>query len=424
MEIIIYTLKSLSSILFEPSLLFMLCILSLLFYMKNKKIVAMQRMIIGEEIDNALELTLSQLVFGILFGIIGSLLLTSLGITFKEMSGIQFIFVLSVILMFLRPRFVCFSYSGAVLGLLSIIVTVVSKYVHNNSNFLDIDIMCLMTFVGVMHIVEGILVMIDGSKGAIPVFSKKDDKIIGGYALSRYWIVPISLFLALKGSSISGSINTPDWWPLLRSEYITTILATAVIVAMPFFGILGYSSVSFTRKKRSKAISSGLFILAYGVTLSFVAQLARGGIIWQVAVLVFAPVAHEIMLRVQINLEERREPMFISDDTGITILDVVPYSEIYDLGVRPQDKIIRVNGEDITSDRQIYETLKVNRGSAKFQVLNISGNIREVYLTGVSEAGFGAILVPKVVSTDKVVPIDGDDFSKILHKVDKDDKTK
>ena len=35
-----------------------------------------------------------------------------------------------------------------------------------------------MTFVGVIYIIEGILIIVDGNRGAIPVFTSKEGKII------------------------------------------------------------------------------------------------------------------------------------------------------------------------------------------------------------------------------------------------------
>ena len=43
------------------------------------------------------------------------------------------------------------------------------------------------------------------------------------------------------------------------------------------------------------------------------------------------------MLIIQKKIEEKREPKFVSDEDGVVILDVVPYSTAYDLGLREGD---------------------------------------------------------------------------------------
>lgn len=89
MDLIIYSLKAVAVAIVEPLHLLMLIIFGILFYLKNKKISAIQRMTIGERINSPLELTLSQIVLGILAGAIGTIILTILGVTFKENSGIE-----------------------------------------------------------------------------------------------------------------------------------------------------------------------------------------------------------------------------------------------------------------------------------------------------------------------------------------------
>ena len=88
MDLAIYTLKSLAYIVVQPSLILMLVIVSILFYYKNKKLVGIQKLVIGCESRSALEITLAQIAFGMLFGILVSLVLMMLGITFNENSGI------------------------------------------------------------------------------------------------------------------------------------------------------------------------------------------------------------------------------------------------------------------------------------------------------------------------------------------------
>ena len=41
------------------------------------------------------------------------ILISLLGITFESNSGIELLFVISLILLFAKPRFVCFAYSAA-----------------------------------------------------------------------------------------------------------------------------------------------------------------------------------------------------------------------------------------------------------------------------------------------------------------------
>ena len=177
MELIMYSLRTIARAMVEPTYLMILICLSIIFYIKNRKISMLQKLTIGESIDSPLELTLSQIVLGIIAGAIGSILISLLGITFESNSGIELLFVISLILLFAKPRFVCFAYSGAVLGTISIIFSLLSGYMDKEP-IIKVSILSLMTFVGILHIIEGFLVMVDGSRGAVPVFRQDENNIV------------------------------------------------------------------------------------------------------------------------------------------------------------------------------------------------------------------------------------------------------
>ena len=54
--------------------------------------------------------------------------------------------MISILLMFIKPRFVCFSYSASILGLVSLIFTYFNITTSDGLEILRIDIMSLMAF--------------------------------------------------------------------------------------------------------------------------------------------------------------------------------------------------------------------------------------------------------------------------------------
>ena len=418
MDLIMHTLRSVATAIVEPLHALMLIIIGIVFYVKNRRIAIMQKMTIGESLDSPLELTLSQIVLGILAGAIGSIILTILGITFSENSGVEFVFIASILLMFYRPRFVCFSYSSAVLGALSIIITLISKFVGQKS-FLSINILSLISFVGVIHIIEGLLVMIDGSRGAVPVFTKKEDNIIGGFSLNRYWALPIAVIIIFggQGSLISSvAINTPTWWPLINRTETVAMLSSAVISSIPFYGMVGYSSVTFTKEKKKKALYSGIGIFIYGASLLAVAQLANLGVVGQILVIIYTPLAHEFMLKHQRDKENKNTFLYVSDDEGISVLEVAPSSPAFEVGIRRGDKILEINGQKIESEGEVFKIVRDNIFKLTIKIKTKTGNIVE-YLVQPRNKRLGMLLVPKMVKLDSVVSLDTDDFKKVLEEL-------
>jgi len=267
MDIVFYSLKAISYTITNPAFLVILFILGVVLYSKNKKSRIIEKMILGSERHSALELTLSQIVLGILGGIGASLICTYLGITFQDSSAIMLMFLISVILMMFKPRFICFSYSGAVLGVLSLLNIFCSEFfLVNKIAVLDINIVSLIALVGVLHMVEGFIVAIDGHKGALPVFTNRDNVTIGGFALNRYYTIPMVLlvFMYKEQYYIGEEIAIGNWWPILKGTLNNMQLESLFLSMIPVVAVIGYNSVTFTKSKRSKSFISGSLIFIFG----------------------------------------------------------------------------------------------------------------------------------------------------------------
>lgn len=417
MELIMYSLRTVSYAIIEPTYLFLLIALGLIFYFKNKKISVMQRMTIGEVINSPLELTLSQIALGIIAGTIISIALSILGVVFNENSGIEIMFIISIFLIFIKKRYICFAYSGAVLGLISIISNLIANYTGYQS-YININIVSLMVFVGVMHIAEGMLVIFDGSRGAVPVFTNKENKIIGGFAYNRYWAMPVALFIVITSSfsSATTDIVTPNWWPIINRSENLALLASAIIASIPLYGVVGFRTVSFTKEKNIKPIYSGISILIFGVLLTIISQLASLGLIGQIIVVVFAPLGHEIMLKIQNRIENNGKYIYVSDDEGVSVLEVAPNSPAYESGIRRGDKILEINNEKIISEVDIFNTVRSTFTEINFKIRKISGEIVDLRVLP-KKKRIGMLVVPKAVKKEDTVKIDNDNFKRILEEM-------
>lgn len=427
MDLILYTLRSIAYAIVEPSFACILVLLGIISYVKNKKIAIMQRMILGESINSPLELTLSQMVLGVIAGAIGSLILSHLGIVFSSESGIIIIFLISIILMIMNPRFACFSYSGAILGIISIISGIVFGYMGESAP-MQIDIMSLAILVGVLHIMEGFLIMIDGSRGAVPVFSNRDGKILGGFALNRLWIIPVAIFIAVNSQGTGGvsSITTPSWWPIVSTKQTMLLISTMVLTLVPNFAGVIYSSVTFSKSKKQKAVSSGIYVLGFGIILTLISQLCLLGIVGEILVILFMPVGHELMIYLQRRAENKSEPIYISDDTGICILEVIPYTPAYESGIRSGDKVISINGNKVESESEVYKIIKESYMPIDFEIKKLKGDIVNYTIKSDEKRRIGIVLVPKLIRVKDTIKFDSNKFKDILeefkNKVNKKDE--
>lgn len=417
MELILNILQSISYVLVEPTYLIMFVIIGIMFYLKNKKVSVIQKVTIGESINSPLELTLSQLVLGVIAGILGSLIIGTLGVVFTENSGVEWIFLISILLIFIKPRFVCFSYSASILGAITLIANFIAS-LENQQMYFEVNILQIMTLVGVLHIVESFLILVDAQRGAIPVFSQKENKIVGGFAFDRIWAVPVAILTALTISY--GDIpTTPAWWPIINSKATMAILATTFLSCVPFYGMLGYKSVTFTQTKTKKVITSAIFVFVYGVSLTLVAQLASIGTIGQIIVIIYAPLAHEGMLWLQRYIEKKGSYLYFSDDDGVAILEVAPNSPAYVAGIRRGDKIVEINNQAITSEVDVLMAIKANNSTLVMTIRNIAGEIID-YNIATRKKRLGILLVPRMLTKKDIQSIDNDSaFKKVLDELRK-----
>lgn len=416
MDLIIHSLKSIAVAIIEPMHLVMLVVFGIIFYFKNVRIVSIQKMTLGEGINSPLELTLSQIVLGILAGAIGSIILSVLGVTFSENSGIEFIFMISILSLFYKKKYISYAYSAAILGVIGIALKLASD-ITGIKLFLNVDILSLMTFIGVIYIIEGFLIMFDGSRGAIPVFTKKEDKIVGGFSFSRYWPIPVAI-LMIFSNSIPGEesvySNVASWWPIINNKAILGLLSTIMIASIPLYGILGYSNVTFTQEKKTKSLRCGTAILIYGVSVALVSQLAGINILGQIIAIIYAPLAFEVIMRYEYRVEKKGECLYVSDDEGIMVLEVTPNSPAYEVGIKRGDKIIEINGQNIRSEGDIFKAARDSILKVPMKVKNNSGQVLE-YIIQPRNKRLGMLLVPKMVKKEDMFEIKPDDLKNIIN---------
>ena len=418
MDLIIHSLKSIAVAIIEPMHLVMLVVFGIIFYLKNVKIVSIQKMTLGEGLNTPLELTLSQIVLGILAGAIGSIVLSVLGVTFSENSGIEFIFMISILSLFYKKKYISYAYSSAILGAIGISLNIISS-ITGMKLFLNIDILSLMTFIGVIYILEGVLIIVDGNRGAIPVFTKKEDKIVGGFSFSRYWPIPIAILMIFT-NSVAGEdsiySNVSSWWPIINNKAIISLLATAMIASIPLYGIMGYSNVTFTQEKKTKSLRCGTTILIYGVSVALVAQLASINMLGEIISIIYAPLAFELIMRYEYRVEKKGQCLYVSDDEGIMVLEVTPNSPAYEVGIKRGDKIIEINGQNIKSEGDIFKAARDSILKVPMKVKNNSGQVLE-YIVQPRNKRLGLLLVPKMVKREDMFEIKPDDIKNIINEI-------
>lgn len=287
---------------------------------------------------------------GFLGGFLATIIFTYLGI---QIVPLDFIYIigLSLILSTISTRFVCISYSGSILALSSILLNFPFRITDD-----------IMLIVASLHIVESILIAINGHRGVIPIYLERGSDLIGGFSMNRFWPIPFVIFIG------DG---------LIRPITLMTILA------------YGDFTTSYVREK---TFFSSIILFAYSIILIALIKLQSNTLIPPV----FALLGHEFIIHINIFLEKKRMPIFSSIESGVRVLEVSKNGIGKKLGISPGDIILSINDYSINSLRDISEiqSLEMNALRVKF-ISRKKGFITKTYKG--DKKTLGISIVPRAI---------------------------
>lgn len=424
MNLLIENIRAISYALVSPTLSLMLIVIAILFYFKNRKIAFMQKLMLGKSVQSPLEMTLLQILIGILGGVLASLLLSVLGVTFENSSLVDVILTVSIFSIVYKSRFIKIPYIASLLGVIGVLLSSNTEYFGNGFSF-SINLTSIIALVGFLSIVEGVLVILDGDKGYLPIFTQKDGKLVGGFGFRRFWALPLCLLVVLGANSGNSIINEikefPQWLPFFYGERAATILSITALGTIGAYGVTSYESSTFTQSKKGKILTSGLINIIYGIVIIILAYIVKESSILTIALIILVPLIYEIRIRIELKLEILREPLYFSSNEEICILDVLPNSIAYKKGLRSGDRIVKVNGEIPQSEKEIFMAIKKNFYGVDIEVRKNNGITEKYTITGEDRGKqFGIVLVPKGVSFDREI----DEFLEKLKKASNDEEAK
>lgn len=317
--------------------------------LQYRKSEQMERAFLGRARQPLLGRVLLALVFGLVGGLIGSLLLMGIGITIS-LQWTRYVLLVSLALALINMRFICFAYSGGLLSLVSLLF-----------GWPKLDIASLLALVAVLHCVESILMLLSGHLNAFPVTVRQPSgRLVGGYNLQMFWPLPLLALVfvpELVGMTGGGGIAMPDWWPLFRPEAAQNF-ADLTLYMVPLLAGLGYGDLAVTMPPKQKARHSAVRLLAYsGILLGLAWLGSKVPSLLPIAAL-FAPFGHEMLIVIANQREQVGTPLFAYSGPGIKIMEVLSGGLAEQAGLRPLDIILTANGEQLESIAQLQEMLQ------------------------------------------------------------------
>ncbi|EOC99553.1 PDZ domain-containing protein [Caldisalinibacter kiritimatiensis] len=340
-EILNLSLLTLSQILINPIYWVVIAIV----YVQYKRIGQMEKKILGTNKESNLKRVLSSTLAGVIGGLIGSIIILAIGITI-DADDFKYMLILAILLMLIHPRFICFSYSGGIVSIASLVF-----------EYPKINVSSVMAIVAVLHLVESLLILKDGDKSKVPIFMKMNNKIVGGFNMMRFWPIPFIVLIITAQSFEGSAVAMPDWWPLIRPDNITSNSNDLMCIMIPVMAALGYGDMAISDYPERKIKESSRNLILFSVILLILAIISSYVYVFKYIAALFSPLAHEFLIQYGRKKEKQGTPAFTPSNQGVKILDVLPDSTAEKMGFKSGDIIFRINGQEVNSKYDINSVL-------------------------------------------------------------------
>lgn len=315
------------------------------------------------------------LLQGILCGAIATGVMIFAGVPLYFNLALIMLIPLSILLSMIRIRFLCISYSAALLGLTSLLFQGQTILGTELPNF-RIHVPSLIVLVGILHVCEGTLVFLFGEKEAIPIVSKKSDKIMGGHILHMTWIIPLAILIMQFGGGSYEGVQMPSWWPVLNYEGEQSVF----YYLLPFVGFMSHHSISFTNTPKRFAQRSGAMTFAYGCFVVFVGTISLKNQFIQYFGILLIAILHEVVFLLE-TLEERNAlPLYSLPEEGVRILHIVDGGIAQRIGMEVGDVIEQIDGIAVRDLHHFVQLLKEAKEGLRVNIRRMSGSNTDLVL--------------------------------------------
>lgn len=344
---------------------------------------------------------LISLGFGIVGGLLASLLMVLLGLPLSEELGLIYVWPVVLVMLLIQPRFMCFAYGGGVVGAVSLLFRGLHLLFPGIANvgiiasLMAIDLPALMALVAVLHLTESFLIFISGHINASPVFLRNPrGEVVAGFMLQRFWPLPITALLAelVSATEQFEGIAMPGWWPLLQPLLQPQGGMMLSFFLLPIIATLGYSDIAVSTSPREKSKISARRLAAYSVVLLLLSLAASRLPVLQILPVLFAPLGHEYLIQAGNRREWSAPPLWTPPQRGVKLLATWPGLPAAQAGLGTGWIVHGVNGIEVNSRRELGAALEVFPSPAEIDVESPEGEKKSVKIS--TQGKLGIILVP------------------------------
>lgn len=354
---------------------YVLILLILLFvdYLRNVKTARIQEMVLGESEHSPLALTLYQGMVGMAAGFLLTLLAAGFQIGFESYMPLQVMLLLTLTAVMGLPMY-------AHLGI-TIPVVLLSMGLFGSEQVSFTDLRSAYLLLGLMLLVQGAVTALDHAHGTIPFLAKTEERVMGAFRITRFYLFP----MVLGFHPVSG--------PILG----------AVVVFSAAFSAFSVNQVFLTFDKRTGALVLGGMKAGTGllILLGSAAAGAYPPILYGVMAFAFALLTGEgFIFR---WLEERRQPVFQSAPSKVAVLEVRRDTPAYAGGLRSGDRILSLDGMEGPGFPELVESIARSPVRRQVELVVEDTNQREKHVAFRVTPGesTGVLIVPDALRIEE-----------------------
>ncbi len=333
-------------------------LVAFLVWSQYRRVAAMESKIHGFVINDPYRSTVSAAVYGMVAGIIGSIILVFMGVVLFQ-QDIIYLWPVALALMLVNPRFLCFAYAAGLLALSHLLLGWPPQ----------MNVAGIMALVAILHLMEALLVLLSGDGVCTPVYLKRSERVVGAYLIQRFWPIPLMLifFLQISPDILGQAVDMPGWWPLIEVTPPAGPEWTRIMVSV--VAALGYSDIAVTEPPgvRARRSAHNLWIFSIILLLLSWGIAHLRSLVWAAAL--FSPLGHEAMVKLGSKREMRGRPGVVPSGDGVALLDVRRRGPGDRLGLRRGDVVVAVNGQEVLCRQEMAAALEASDRSLEIAVL-------------------------------------------------------
>lgn len=325
--------------------------------------------------------------WGTIGGVVGSILLTFVGVTFNQL-GFEYIWPLALILMAFNMRFLCFAYAGGLVALSNVLF-----------HWPVVNVPQVLALVAILHITESFLIAVSTRHSATPLILRlTSGRLVGAFSLQNYWPLPLVLMMAIASDSSTAALSvfsTLDWWPLLPQLSPPPAGHHWLYATLPVVAALGYTDIAVTMPPAKRRRESALHLAMYSVLLLCLALLSVKHPWLQLLAALVSPMGHELLIQMDNRRETSGLPCYVPPRRGIMLLDTVLDTPAYRMNLQSGDILLAMDGREINNGYELAEVLATVGERFTVTLLRKGSTLEKKGAFTKDERRLGVILVPE-----------------------------